>query len=73
MRIKSNLKNIADGRGLSALQISKDIDYRYESVRVMYNDTAKHYPKELLLRLCKQLNVTPGDLIIVEDEKEPLE
>lgn len=73
MRIKSNLKEIADKQGLSALQLSKDIDYRYESVRVMYNDTAKHYPKELIRRLCERLDVTPGDIIVIEDEKEPQE
>ncbi|WP_375104652.1 helix-turn-helix domain-containing protein [Paenibacillus sp. RS8] len=73
MRIKSNLKAIIDEKGLNPLQLSKKIDYRYESVRVMYNDTAKHYPKDLLLLLCKELEVTPGDLIIVENEKEPLE
>ncbi|MDQ6418672.1 helix-turn-helix domain-containing protein [Paenibacillus sp. LHD-117] len=73
MRIRSNLKAIADQQGLSALQLSKDIEYRYESVRTMYNDTAKHYPGELLLRLCLKLNVKPGELLILDDKKEPTE
>jgi DNA-binding Xre family transcriptional regulator len=60
-----------DARNINPLQMSKNINYRYESVRMMYNDTAKHYPKDLLLLLCKELNVTPGDIIIIEDEKEP--
>jgi DNA-binding Xre family transcriptional regulator len=73
MRVKSNLKAIADNKGLNPLQLSKKIDYRYESVRVMYNDTAKHYPNELLLLLCKELEVTPGDLLILDKEEEPSE
>lgn len=73
MRIKSNLKALVDERGLNPLQLSKRINYRYESVRVMYNDTAKHYPKDLLLLLCKELEVTPGELLVLENEEEPLE
>ena len=71
MRIKSNLKALVDERGLNPLQLSKRINYRYESVRVMYNDTAKHYPKDLLLLLCKELEVTPGELLVLENKEEP--
>ncbi|KUP22421.1 helix-turn-helix transcriptional regulator [Paenibacillus sp. DMB5] len=69
MKIKSNLKEIADRKGLNPLQLSKKINYRYESVRVMYNDEAKHYPKDLLLLLCKELEVTPGELLILDKEE----
>jgi DNA-binding Xre family transcriptional regulator len=68
MSVKSNLQAILDERGISVLKLSKDIDYRYESVRQMYNDENKTYPRELLTRICKYLNVTPGELLIVEKE-----
>nr|WP_017726778.1 helix-turn-helix transcriptional regulator [Halalkalibacterium ligniniphilum] len=69
MTIKSNLKEILDERNLSVLKVSKDIGYRYESVRTFYTDENKQYPKELLDKLCDYLDVTPGDLI--KYEKEP--
>lgn len=69
--IKSNLKPLADAAGLSVLRISKEIDYRYESVRQMYNNTLEHYPRELLQKLCEYLNATPGELLVIE--KEPAE
>lgn len=67
-KIKSNLQAILDERGISVLKLSKEIDYRYESVRKMYNDDAKHFPKDLLLKLCTYLNVSPGELIIIEKD-----
>lgn len=68
MSVKSNLQSILDARGISVLKLSKDIDYRYESVRQMYNDENKTFPRELLTRICKYLNVSPGELLIVEQE-----
>ncbi|WEG18476.1 helix-turn-helix transcriptional regulator [Alkalihalophilus pseudofirmus] len=70
MTIKSNLKSILDERNLSVLQVSKDIDYRYESLRMMYNNQNKHFPKKLLDKLCEYLNVQPSDLISYEEEKK---
>lgn len=68
VKIKSNLQPILDERGISVLKLSKDIEYRYESVRKMYNDDVEHFPKNLILKLCTYLNVVPGDLIIIEKE-----
>jgi DNA-binding Xre family transcriptional regulator len=65
-KIKSNLQKILDEKEISVLKISKEINYRYESVRKMYNDEMEHFPKELILRLCMHLNVSPGELIILE-------
>jgi putative transcriptional regulator len=67
--IKSNLKAILDERGLTIRQVSRDIDYRFDSVRQLYNDETKNFPRELLKRLCDYLDVDPGDLI--KYEKEP--
>ncbi|TLS37731.1 helix-turn-helix domain-containing protein [Pseudalkalibacillus caeni] len=67
--IKSNLKPILESRGLSIREVAREIDYRFESVRQLYNDETKKFPKELLERLCEYLNVTPGE--ILELEKDP--
>lgn len=68
MKIKSNLQAILDEKGLSVLKVSKDIEYRYESVRQLYNDENKTYPRELLSKLCTYLKVTPGELLILEKD-----
>jgi DNA-binding Xre family transcriptional regulator len=69
MQIKSNLQAILEERGLSVLKVSKDIGYRYESVRQLCNDENKTYPRELLTKLCAYLNVTPGEILIIEKEQ----
>lgn len=64
--VKSNLKNIIDSRELSIRQVARDIDYRLDSVRSMYHDEMERYPRQLLDRLCTYLDVTPGELLILE-------
>lgn len=73
VKVRSNLQAILDERGISVLKASKDIGYRYESVRQMYNDENKTYPRELLSKLCTYLDVTPGELLITTTEKEQSE
>jgi DNA-binding Xre family transcriptional regulator len=68
MVVRSNLKNLLDDRGVSIRQVSRDIEYRFDSVRQMYNDENKTYPRELITKLCKYLDVTPGELIILDKE-----
>lgn len=68
--IHSNLKNILDERGLPIRQVARDIDYRFESVRQLYNNENKTYPRELIAKLCAYLEVTPGELLYFEDEKK---
>ena len=72
-RVKSNLKTLADGRGKSIRQVAKEIDYRFESVRQMYNDESKQFPRDLLDRLCTYFSCSISDLLeYVEDERTPL-
>jgi DNA-binding Xre family transcriptional regulator len=66
--VKSNLKKILDERQLSVRQVAKAIDHRHESVRQLYNDELERYPRELLTKLCLFLNVTPGELLIIEKD-----
>jgi DNA-binding Xre family transcriptional regulator len=61
--IHSNLKAIADARSLTVRQIARDIDYRFESVRTMYNDEMERYPRDLLAKLCSYLDVGIDELL----------
>ncbi|MEK4360833.1 helix-turn-helix transcriptional regulator [Paenibacillus sp. FSL M7-1455] len=68
MHIRSNLKALADARGASIRQVAQDIDYRFESVRQMYNDEMERYPRELLAKLCAYFNVTPAELLTLSSD-----
>ena len=67
MQLRSNLKALADAKGASIRQVAHDIDYRFESVRQMYNDEMERYPRELLAKLCAYFNVTPAELFVLTD------
>lgn len=69
-KIHSNLKNLIDQKGISIRQAARDIDYRFDSVRQMYNDEMKMYPRELLEKLCAYFDVGIADLLRYEDEQE---
>lgn len=61
--IKSNLKEILDSRGLSIRKVAGDLNYRFETVRRMYNDDMKHYPEDLIDKLCMYLDIEVGELL----------
>lgn len=63
MIIRSNLRSIADARGLSIREIARDIDYRFESVRQLYNDEMERYPRDLIAKLCVYFDVTAAELL----------
>lgn len=65
--VQSNLKTILDARGLSIRKVANDLGYRFETVRRMYNNDMKHYPADLLDKLCAYLGIGIGDLL--EHEK----
>lgn len=62
MTIRSNLKTLADARGVTIREIARAIDYRFESVRQFYNDEMERYPRELLARLCAYFGCGIGEL-----------
>jgi len=63
VQLKSNLKEIIDSRGLSIRQLAKDIDYRFETVRQLYNNDTKQFPRDLLVKLCAYLEIDISDLL----------
>lgn len=68
--IQSDLKTILDQRGLSIRQVSRDINYRFDSVRQMYNDEIERYPRDLISKLCNYLNIETSDLLKLKDKEE---
>lgn len=66
--IKSNLKVLLDERDISLRQVSRDIDYRLESIRMLYHDEMERYPRELIDKLCVYLDV-PVEKILVFDQE----
>lgn len=68
--IRCKLKGILDERGESIRSVAKGIDYRFESVRTLYNNTAPYYHRDLLDRLCTYLEIEIGELL--ENVKEEI-
>ena len=68
MKVRSNLKALADARGVSIREIARDIDYRFDSVRQMYHDEMERYPRDLLTKLCVYFGVTPAELLRLSDD-----
>jgi DNA-binding Xre family transcriptional regulator len=68
MLIRSNLRALAEARGVSIREIARDIDYRFESVRIMYNDEMERYPRDLLAKLCVYFGVTAAELLVLNGE-----
>ncbi|GED55769.1 XRE family transcriptional regulator [Brevibacillus borstelensis] len=67
MRLCSNLKTLAETKGVSIRAIARDIDYRLESVRLLYNDEMERYPRDLLTKLCTYFQCSISDILIFED------
>jgi hypothetical protein len=61
------LKALADEKGVSIRELARLIDYRYDSVRMMYNDEMERYPRDLLTALCAYFGVGPGALFTDEE------
>jgi hypothetical protein len=65
--IRSNLKTLADAKGVSIREIARSIDYRLESVRDLYHDKTERYPRDLIAKLCVYFNVTAAELLPLSD------
>ncbi|MBH0231388.1 helix-turn-helix domain-containing protein [Halobacillus yeomjeoni] len=67
--IRSNLKEMLDNRKMSIREFSKRIDYRFESVRQLYNSENKRIPVDLLEKACVELNCEVGELLTLQKNK----
>ena len=69
--IHSNLKTIAKRNNVESIrQLADMLDYRFESVRLMYNDEMKRYPRELLASICEVFNVEIDEVLMISDNKD---
>lgn len=68
MIIRSNLRSLADKRGVKIRELAREIDYRYESVRSLYNDEMERYPRDLITKLCVYFDCEVGDLLYLSAE-----
>jgi DNA-binding Xre family transcriptional regulator len=67
-KVRSNLKAILNERNISVRKLALEINYRYETVRQLYNNDTEHYPKALITKICNHLDITPGELIVIDKE-----
>ncbi|GAC43883.1 helix-turn-helix domain-containing protein [Paenibacillus popilliae] len=70
MGVRSNLRVLAESRGVGIRQIARDIDYRYETVRQMYNDESKQFPRDLLYKLCAYFDCDINELLVIDTEPQ---
>ena len=69
IRIKSNIKALADAKGVSLRKLAEDIGIGFESVRRFANDIAPNYSRDLMEKFCVYFQCDHSDLF--ETEKLP--
>lgn len=69
-RVKSNLKEILDRRGMSIRQLSDKSGLPFETLRRLYNDQTKQYQQNTIGRICEVLNIELSELLILVNEKD---
>ncbi|WP_144624879.1 helix-turn-helix domain-containing protein [Bacillus velezensis] len=65
--VKTRLKEILDERGLSIRSFAFSNDIRFETVRRLYNNTARQYQEETLGKVCEALNIDVSELLVLVD------
>lgn len=73
--MKSNLAVILaerqkrDGKRTSVRSIAIKTGLPESTVRGFANDTLREYPKHALIALCNYLDCTPGDLLVLSEDR----
>jgi DNA-binding Xre family transcriptional regulator len=70
MRVKSNLKNLLDERGISIRQFAEMTGLPFETLRRLYNDDTKQYQRDTIGRICEVLGVDLCELLTLTKETE---
>lgn len=65
-KLKVHLKELLADYSMSIRELSIRIDYRFESVRKLYNGTAKQINVDLIAKVCEELDCEVGDLFSVD-------
>lgn len=70
-RIKSNLKQILDSRGLTQKDLALSTGIREATISKLCRNTLKRYPKDVLEKIMNSLNITDvNELLTIEEEKK---
>lgn len=68
-RVKSNLKEVLDRKGISIRQLSDKSGLPFETLRRLYNDQTKQYQQNTIGRICEVLEIELSELLILIDEE----
>lgn len=74
--LRCNLGEILKKKGVSALQLSKEIEHRRSTINDLINNNdidSRRIPAQLIARVCAYLDVTPNELFTVIYEKPPVQ
>jgi len=63
VEVKSNLMEILNSRNITIRQLSKEIDYRYETVRSLCHNQIERLPLDLLAKVCEYLTLGIDDIL----------
>ncbi|WP_342415609.1 helix-turn-helix transcriptional regulator [Paenibacillus sp. FSL R10-2782] len=66
MEIRSNLLTILNEKDITIRQLSKNIDYRYETVRSLCHNQIERLPLDLLAKICVYLDIRIEDILTLE-------
>lgn len=67
-RVKSNLKEVLDKKGISIRHLSDKSGLPFETLRRLYNDQTKQYQQNTIGRICEVLNIELSELLVLVDE-----
>ncbi|PEU05837.1 helix-turn-helix transcriptional regulator [Bacillus sp. AFS019443] len=69
-RVKSNLKEVLDKRGMSIRQLSDKSGLPFETLRRLYNDQTKQYQQNTIGRICEVMNIELSELLLLVDDED---
>jgi len=80
-RVKSNLKEIMDSKGIKIRQLEamtkrpddSEPRVKFETIRRLYHDTTMQYQRDSIGILCEVLGVELSELLILVDKEEQTE
>ncbi len=68
--IRIKVREIAEGQGLNQQMLADKTGLAYSSVTDLWYDRVRRIDKRTLDRLCKTLDVSPGDLLERDGSKD---
>ena len=62
-KIRLDLKEMLDSRGISRYSLARSIDVRFEVIKKWYDGDVAKMDLDVLARICYVLGCEPGDLL----------